>query len=82
MADKTVPNFKQKFNISRKDGTPLPPDAEFFVLRVDSGADDACHARVAVDYYAQGISEDDSVLSKQVLDGLDRLDAGEPFYEA
>ena len=74
--------FRQKFHISRKDGTPLPPDAEFFVLRLDNGADDACHARVAADYYAQGIQEGDSVLSKQVLDGLDRLDAGEPFYAA
>jgi hypothetical protein len=74
--------FRQKFHISRVDGTPLPPTAEFFVLRVDDGADDSSHARVAVDYYAQGIQEDDAVLSTQVLNGLDRLDAGQKFYEA
>jgi hypothetical protein len=71
----------RKFNITHADGTPIANGAEYFVLRVDKGADDACHARVAVDYYAQGIAEDNPTLSTQILAGLDRLDQGEPFYE-
>ena len=74
--------FNQKFNITRKDDLPIPACAEFVVLRVDKDAVDSCHARVAVDYYAQGITEEWPELSAQILAGLDRLDQGEPFYEA
>ena len=68
----------QKYQVARTDSKPLEPGSEFFVLRVDSDP----HARVALDFYARSVNEDNPVLCDQILDGLDRLERGESFYQA
>lgn len=70
--------LRKKYKVERTDGKPIEPGAEFFVLRPDSDP----YARVALDFYARSVKEDNPELSAQILDGLDRLEQGGRFYQA
>lgn len=53
-----------KYEVRKKDGTPVDPNAMYFVLRVDTDR----HARVALRAYARSIRAIDS----EFADALDR----------
>lgn len=67
----------QKFQVSRTDGKALPAGAEYYVLNPVHDP----HARVALDFYARSVEEENPALAADVLNGLNRVEAGEKFYQ-
>ena len=54
----------EKYVITRRDGVPLHPEAEYFVLRIDNDS----AARVALRVYAKQIKLDNEELAKDLED--------------
>lgn len=57
--------------IHKRDGSPVDPDAEYFVLRLDFNGDDLRHVeacRLAIRAYAMNISDHLPLLAKDLLD--------------
>lgn len=60
-----------RYIVSKADGSPMDPGAEYFVLRLDDGGDDKLHVlacRDAVLMYATMIQEHLPVLSKELFE--------------
>lgn len=53
-----------KYDIKKKDGTPVDDDAVYFVLRLDTDP----HARRAAEIYAAHCREDNPELAQDLLD--------------
>lgn len=51
-----------KYDIKKSDGTPVDPDAQYFVLRIDTDV----HARIALRAYARSIFEENPVLARDL----------------
>jgi len=54
----------QKYIIQKTDETPIDPNADYFVLRLDTDK----HARGAIRNYANRIYGDNPILSKELRD--------------
>ncbi len=54
-----------KYVIAKSSGRPLDPEARYFVLRYDPGADP--HARVALRVYAESVQVDNLRLATDLL---------------
>jgi hypothetical protein len=59
----------QKYDVKKTDGTPVDPNAEYFVLRVDKDP----HARKAVRVYASSIRSENPTLMNELRAWLDNL---------
>lgn len=60
-----------KFMITRTDGKPVNPEAEYFVLRLDNKQSHLEHLQAslkALNAYANAIAESNPVLAKEILD--------------
>jgi hypothetical protein len=60
-----------KYNITKADGTPVDPAAEYFVLRLDENQVDKKHleaCRKAILTYAYEIKEHLPLLSKELIE--------------
>lgn len=53
----------QKYSISRTDGSPMDPNSDYFVLRVDKDS----HARKALRVYAENIKDENPILSRDIF---------------
>lgn len=62
----------QKYMVSRSDGTPVPPEAKYFVLRYDRPSDIA--SRAALRAYSGAISRDFPELAKDLRTLLAELE--------
>ena len=51
---KTRGTLFNKYKVSKTDGTPVDPEAQYFVLRLDTDK----HARVAIEAYADSLMEE------------------------
>ena len=61
----------QRYTISKTDGSPMDPNAEYFVLRVDLLGKDATHilaCRKALMVYAEAIKDHLPNLSKDLIE--------------
>lgn len=59
----------QRYKVEKTDRTPIDPNAEYFVLRLDAGGSDKIHVnacRVAVLAYADAIEEHLPILSQEL----------------
>ena len=54
--------WKLKYIIEKVDGSPVDPDAEYFVLRLDKDP----HARVAALAYADSVEKDNPVFATDI----------------
>jgi len=52
-----------KYTVGKSDGTPVDPQAQYFVLRLDTDP----HARVAARAYASSIQSEDPLLSAEMM---------------
>ena len=52
-----------KYKISKADGTPVDPEAKYFVLRYDKDK----HARVALEAYARSIWTENYTLAIEIM---------------
>ena len=64
-----------KYVVTKANGEDVDPDAQYFVLRVDTDSD----ASWAVRDYAELIDEKDPELSKQIIEWLDKMDMDATF---
>lgn len=55
-------NLFGKYKIEKADGSPVDPNAMYFVLRIDTDV----HARVALRAYARSIRNADPVLANEL----------------
>ena len=62
-----------KYTITKTDGTPVDPNADYFVLRLDTDK----FARSAMRFYAMAIQQDNPTLSKEILEKCNQYDKGE-----
>ena len=62
----------KKHIVTRADGSPTDPDAQYFVLRIDTDP----HARAALRTYVALVREDNPVLAVDLLLWLDQLKEG------
>lgn len=62
MKTKTTGLFK-KYHITKMDGSPMNPDAVYFVLRLDTDP----HAEKAVKTYATSVEEENPELASDLL---------------
>lgn len=63
--------FHRRYDVSKIDGEPVDPNAEYMVLRLDWGGSDKEHikaCRIAVCAYAYAIKDHLPDLSKDILD--------------
>ena len=63
-----MPGLYKKYIISKTDGSPVDPDAEYFVLRIDKDR----HARTAILVYAENIKSENEQFYKDILEKLDQ----------
>lgn len=61
-----VPGLYTKYIIEKADGSPVDPNAKYFVLRIDTD----CHARIALSAYAESIAGDAPEFSRQLQEWL------------
>ena len=54
---------RDKYHITKGDGSPCDPEAEYFVLRVDKDP----HAFIAVMTYANSVHDDNPELSADIM---------------
>ena len=54
--------YYNKYNVTKKDGTPVDPKAVYFVLRLDTDP----VAQLVLAYYAELIARDNPRLSKDI----------------
>lgn len=57
-----------KYTIQKTDGTPIDPEAQYFVLRIDTDE----HARRALATYIFSVMRDDEGFAKELWDWLCR----------
>ncbi len=62
-----------KYHITHADGTPVDPNAIYFVLRLDTDP----HARVAMKRYATGVLAENPMLAHDLRSLIAKLEAGE-----
>lgn len=58
-----------KYHITKADGTPSDPEAEYFILRLDSNQKNKEHLKAslkAIEAYAESIKEVDPELAKDL----------------
>ena len=55
-----------KYKIVKTSGEPIEPDAQYFVLRVDTDV----HARLALRTYALSVSRTNPILAAEIIDWL------------
>ena len=55
--------WKYKYHIEKVDGSPVDPEAEYFVLRLDKDP----HGRVAARAYADSVRRDNPVFADDIL---------------
>lgn len=60
--------YHQKYIISKTNGNPVDPEAEYFLLRFDKDP----HALKALYAYAKSVAEDNPQLAKDLLDKIDK----------
>ena len=73
----------QRYKVERTDGTPIDPNAVFFVLRLDNGGKSSLHAsagRAAAKEWARVVIEDDIngdllKVAMDLFDLIERLEA-------
>lgn len=53
----------QKYHITKADGSRIDPDAQYFVLRLDTDM----HARTAALAYAKAIREENPALAEDIV---------------
>lgn len=56
----------QKYNITKIDGSPINPNAQYFVLRLDTDR----AARIATLAYAEAILNDNPLLAVELVDKI------------
>ena len=65
-----IPCLYNKYIIQKSDGTPVDPNAQYFVLRPDKDP----LARKAIRAYARGLTApEDQTFKQQLLDWIDQL---------
>lgn len=72
--------FNRRYCVTKADGSPVDPDAQYFVLRLDSGCKDADHlkaCRLALAVYAANIKGTAPQLASELRAGLLSLWKGE-----
>lgn len=57
-------NLFSKYHITKNDGSPVDPNAQYFVLRIDTDV----HAQIAVMAYAQSIEKTDWDFAEELRD--------------
>lgn len=57
---------ERKYEIKKTDGSPMDPNAWYFVLRVDKDP----HARVAAEAYAESVRKDNPRLANELMKRL------------
>ena len=62
----------RKYEIRKADGTPVDPDAKYFVLRYDKDR----HARIAMASYAKSVLVENADLAREIIEDV-RLFAAE-----
>ena len=67
----TEPRLFGKYLIAKADGTPLEPDARYFVVRYDAGADHGSIGRTVLRMYALHMSKVAPELATELLDDID-----------
>lgn len=65
----TKQGLHKKYNVTKVDG-PTDPDAQYFVLRLDTDP----HARVAAQAYVVSVDIDNPQLAKDIMVWLDELE--------
>ena len=65
--------WKLKYIIEKVDGSPVDPDAEYFVLRLDKDP----HARVAALAYADSVEKDNPVFATDIRNHVAAYGKGE-----
>ncbi len=63
-------NLFNKYNIEKQDGSPVDPNAQYFVLRIDT--DPA--ARYALNAYALFVFKTDPKFSRELLEWISQYD--------
>ena len=58
-----------KYKIEKTDGSPTAPEAQYFVLRLDTDE----HARKAVQCYADSVKDENPKLSIQLRQWVNRI---------
>lgn len=64
-----------KYNITKSNGEPIDPEAEYFVMRVDTDI----NARGCLIQYAACIAEENPQLSSGILEMVHRLNNEKPL---
>jgi len=59
----------KKYRVEKTDGTPIDPNAVYFVLRLDTD----CHARRAINAYIESCQEENPQLADELSDILDDI---------
>ena len=62
----------RKFEWAHRDGSPIDPDARYFMLRPGNDP----HAAAAVLAYAESVSDDNPALASDLNEWIEQLDAG------
>ena len=61
-----------KYIIQKADGTPIDPNADYFVLRLDTDK----FAREALRFYASVIRQDNPYLAEELIEKCNQYDKG------
>ena len=70
MKDYLEGGLKNKYVIAKTDGSPVAPEAEYFVLRIDADP----HARRALAHYADSVAADNLQLAREIREWLERTE--------
>lgn len=70
MSNYKIGGYEKKYHLSKTNGQPLDPAADYFVLRIDKDP----HALVALKAYAESVQIDNLQLAQDLWAKIDHYD--------